>query len=345
MMLPATSYASYSSVQIPSQVTLPNHLSQVDKAPNVLAEFDSKKWVDELLKLSPELEPSIRNEYLYRPLTHTQPGLGFDSNVSCLLPLGSPLDQQITPKLTYAGSDSAYWYSSSCQQNYPWYSARSLPYPTRGPWILPRLECVEPPYPYVERRMLPIHNDDQQPLALREPLTCFLKYVFPVEAHHCKKSSDDKEKSRVSQKRHQSSTGTRHYTKTLYDPKMSYHLNKLLFDTIGNDRKPTKSERYYIEKKTGISSRRLTYWLSNHKCRFQLELRAYRRLCLEGQIYSFDTFLEYCQQHTVPELKGRSTDFVSIFLSNEALLGGEKPAYCDDDQLLSKTAPCVSATT
>ncbi|KAI9245824.1 hypothetical protein BDA99DRAFT_565711 [Phascolomyces articulosus] len=91
-------------------------------------------------------------------------------------------------------------------------------------------------------------------------------------------------------------------TKTSYDPKTSYHLNTLFFETFGNGRKPTKPERRRIQKKTGISSRRLTYWLSNHKRRFNAELRAFARLTREGEVNGYDSFVEYCRSHIVPEL-------------------------------------------
>ncbi|KAI8147526.1 hypothetical protein BJV82DRAFT_701214 [Fennellomyces sp. T-0311] len=94
-------------------------------------------------------------------------------------------------------------------------------------------------------------------------------------------------------------------TKTSYDPKTSYRLNTLFFESFGNGRKPTKEERRRIQRKTGITSRRLTYWLSNHKRRFGPEISAYKRLAEEGQIASYDDFVQYCNKHYVPEIQAR----------------------------------------
>ncbi|KAI7852092.1 hypothetical protein BDC45DRAFT_607600 [Circinella umbellata] len=92
-------------------------------------------------------------------------------------------------------------------------------------------------------------------------------------------------------------------TKTSYDPKTSYELNVLFFETFGMGRRPTKQERYKVQHKTGINSRRLTYWICNHKRRFNAELRAYNRLILENEIEGYDDFVDYCKTHVVPELQ------------------------------------------
>ncbi|KAG2221229.1 hypothetical protein INT45_013940 [Circinella minor] len=92
-------------------------------------------------------------------------------------------------------------------------------------------------------------------------------------------------------------------TKTSYDPKTSYELNVLFFETFGMGRKPTKQERYKVQHKTGINSRRLTYWICNHKRRFNAELQAYNRLILEKEIEGYDDFVDYCKTHVVPELQ------------------------------------------
>ena len=92
-------------------------------------------------------------------------------------------------------------------------------------------------------------------------------------------------------------------TKTSYDPKTSYRLNVLFFETFGKGRKPTKLERSKVQRKTGINSRRLTYWLSNHKRRFNAELQAFHRLVFEKKVDGYDGFIEYCKMNDIPELR------------------------------------------
>ncbi|KAI8147459.1 hypothetical protein BJV82DRAFT_701066 [Fennellomyces sp. T-0311] len=86
-------------------------------------------------------------------------------------------------------------------------------------------------------------------------------------------------------------------TKTSYDPQTRYQLNVLLYESFGNNRKPTKSERYRIQKETGITSRRLTYWLSDHKHRYATEISEYKRLSEEGKIDGYDSFIQYCNRY------------------------------------------------
>ncbi|KAI9492686.1 hypothetical protein BDB00DRAFT_826762 [Zychaea mexicana] len=88
-----------------------------------------------------------------------------------------------------------------------------------------------------------------------------------------------------------------------YADNVSYQLTVLFFESYGSrDRKPTKEERRAIINKTGISSRQLTYWLSNHKRRYETQLEEYKRLTQAGLIDSYDAFVEYCSLHNRPLL-------------------------------------------
>ncbi|KAI8141899.1 hypothetical protein BJV82DRAFT_714723 [Fennellomyces sp. T-0311] len=97
-----------------------------------------------------------------------------------------------------------------------------------------------------------------------------------------------------------------HRTKTSYDQATTYLLNTLFFETFGHGTKPSKRERSRIQRKTGISSRHLTYWLSNHKRRYKGELDAYRRLLADGKVHDYDSYNKYRNNHCVPELRDKN---------------------------------------
>lgn len=91
-------------------------------------------------------------------------------------------------------------------------------------------------------------------------------------------------------------------TPTLYATSTSEYLNRVFFDTYGRDKKLTKEQRNEIIKRTGLTSRRITYWFSNRKRRFKSQVKTYGHLLQQGTITTYDEYLEFLRDNRLPKI-------------------------------------------
>ncbi|KAI8141906.1 hypothetical protein BJV82DRAFT_670412 [Fennellomyces sp. T-0311] len=204
-----------------------------------------------------------------------------------------------------------------CSHGNPHYGNQLSSSTTIDPVCLSHKETVEPQCPFIQQSSLLAcdSSSDPPPLTLLQPRTNALQHH--INDYGSQKSARQVKPSLTRSSQHKGPSsppetvirgltlaGNRkcRRSKTSYDPKTSYLLNTLFFESFGNERKPTKLERRKVQHKTGISSRHLTYWLSNHKRRFRPELMAYQRLQRSGRIKSYDEFMDYCKNCHVPEI-------------------------------------------
>lgn len=95
-------------------------------------------------------------------------------------------------------------------------------------------------------------------------------------------------------------------TPTSYDIKTSDYLIRIFYETYAQNKKLTKEQRAKIIKRTHLTSRKITYWFSNHKRRFKHQLEIYARLSRQGTITTYDDFVKYCRDNGVPGMSDHS---------------------------------------
>ncbi|KAI8098475.1 uncharacterized protein BX664DRAFT_367442 [Halteromyces radiatus] len=80
--------------------------------------------------------------------------------------------------------------------------------------------------------------------------------------------------------------------RSIFTPKVNRYLQEMFFSTIGRNQKLTKALRQKIMRETGISSRSLTYWMSNHKRRSPLLLQQFQQAVDQsgGQVQTLEDF-------------------------------------------------------
>lgn len=90
-------------------------------------------------------------------------------------------------------------------------------------------------------------------------------------------------------------------TTTSYDAKTTAYLKKVFFNCYSKQYKLTKEQRDIVIDDTGLRSRNVTYWFSNHKRRLGAELQIYRNAAREHGIKNYDEFLQWRRDHDLPE--------------------------------------------
>lgn len=131
-----------------------------------------------------------------------------------------------------------------------------------------------------------------------EQLLVLPRHTKTLPLHHS--SNNNKTTSLLSSTTHMWSINS---TPTMYDTSTSQYLIRMFFDTCGRDRKLTKDQRNEIIKRTGLTSRRITYWFSNHKRRFKNEIKTYRHLLEQGTITTYDEFVEFLRDNRLPKIR------------------------------------------
>lgn len=92
-------------------------------------------------------------------------------------------------------------------------------------------------------------------------------------------------------------------TVTSYDSQTSLYLKSVFFEVYSKQSKLTKEQRIKVQEKTGLPSRNITYWFSNHKRRFQNTLKVYRKAVHDsgGAIKGYDDFINWRRGHDLPD--------------------------------------------
>ncbi|KAL9544250.1 hypothetical protein PS6_008856 [Mucor atramentarius] len=90
-------------------------------------------------------------------------------------------------------------------------------------------------------------------------------------------------------------------TTTSYDAETTAYLKKAFFNYYSKQYKLTREQRETVIRETGLRSRNITYWFSNHKRRLGAELAIYRKLTREHKLKDYDAFLRWRQDQELPD--------------------------------------------
>ncbi|KAG1102926.1 hypothetical protein G6F42_017292 [Rhizopus arrhizus] len=90
-------------------------------------------------------------------------------------------------------------------------------------------------------------------------------------------------------------------TTTSYDAETTAYLKKAFFNYYSKQYKLTREQRETVIRETGLRSRNITYWFSNHKRRLGAELAIYRKLIREHKLKDYDAFLRWRQDQELPD--------------------------------------------
>lgn len=92
-------------------------------------------------------------------------------------------------------------------------------------------------------------------------------------------------------------------TVTSYDSETSLYLKSVFFEVYSCQKKLTKLQRIQVQKKTGLPSRNITYWFSNHKRRLHQTLVVYRKTVEDskGAIKNYMDFLDWRRARGLPD--------------------------------------------
>ncbi|KAI8645875.1 hypothetical protein BD408DRAFT_411196 [Parasitella parasitica] len=113
-----------------------------------------------------------------------------------------------------------------------------------------------------------------------------------------KSRSRSRSKSRLSKKK---TNAKNKRTSTSYDAKTTAYLKRAFFDFYSKQCKLTKEQRELVIEETGLNSRNVTYWFSNHKRRLGTELHIYRKAVKEHGIKNYDGFVQWRRDRGLPE--------------------------------------------
>ncbi|GAN10431.1 hypothetical protein MAM1_0354d09972 [Mucor ambiguus] len=89
-------------------------------------------------------------------------------------------------------------------------------------------------------------------------------------------------------------------TTTSYDAETTAYLKRAFFNYYSKQCKLTREQREAVIRETGLHSRKITYWFSNHKRRLGTELAIYRKLTREHKIKDYDAFVQWRQDQKLP---------------------------------------------
>lgn len=92
-------------------------------------------------------------------------------------------------------------------------------------------------------------------------------------------------------------------TVTSYDAQTSQYLKSVFFEVYSKQSKLSKEQRVAVQEKTGLPSRNITYWFSNHKRRFQDSLEIYRKAVIDskGSINCYEDFIQWRKDRGLSE--------------------------------------------
>ncbi|CEP08359.1 hypothetical protein [Parasitella parasitica] len=90
-------------------------------------------------------------------------------------------------------------------------------------------------------------------------------------------------------------------TSTSYDAQTTAYLKRAFFNFYSKQCKLTKEQRDLVIDETGLNSRNVTYWFSNHKRRLGTELEIYREAVTEHGISNYDEFVQWRRGRGLPE--------------------------------------------
>ncbi|CAO3680450.1 unnamed protein product [Rhizopus stolonifer] len=89
---------------------------------------------------------------------------------------------------------------------------------------------------------------------------------------------------------------------TAYDSETTSYLQSVFFETYSKQSKLTKQQRREVQEKTGLPSRNITYWFSNHKRRFQDSLNKFRRTNRSSSL-TYQDFIKWRKKQDVSNRK------------------------------------------
>lgn len=118
-------------------------------------------------------------------------------------------------------------------------------------------------------------------------------------------------------------------TATSYDAQTTHYLKSMFFDIYSRREKLTKDQRRQVQKETGLKSRNITYWFSNHKRRFQNSLLVFKKTVEEsnGVVKTYDDFLRWRKLRGLSE--EASKDEV-LGLNNDMIIDNKSDVLEDD---------------
>lgn len=136
------------------------------------------------------------------------------------------------------------------------------------------------------------HNDREKRISLKEPIAL----IGPEENTDYKKRKEYPSMNATQAKK-------KKRTVTSYDSQTSLYLKSVFFEVYSQQSKLTKEQRVKVQERTGLPSRNITYWFSNHKRRFQNTLKIYRKAVREseGAVKSYDEFIQWRRRHSLPD--------------------------------------------
>jgi hypothetical protein len=132
------------------------------------------------------------------------------------------------------------------------------------------------------------------------------KSKTPTPLYACDASQNKEETPRMvvkSSSKAAKKLKVRKRTPTSYDSETSYYLKSMFFQAYSIQKKLTKTQRLEAQKKTGLDSRKLTYWFSNHKRRSQEALEIYHDTIRrsDGQVSNYQEFLMWRRSRGLPD--------------------------------------------
>ncbi|ORE14502.1 hypothetical protein BCV71DRAFT_220864 [Rhizopus microsporus] len=88
-----------------------------------------------------------------------------------------------------------------------------------------------------------------------------------------------------------------------YDSQTTAYLQSMFFETYSKQTKLTKQQRLEVQRKTGLPSRNITYWFSNHKRRFQGSLNVFKKVMenSNGAVATYDDFIKWRRNQGLPD--------------------------------------------
>ncbi|KAI9269963.1 hypothetical protein BY458DRAFT_572313 [Sporodiniella umbellata] len=87
---------------------------------------------------------------------------------------------------------------------------------------------------------------------------------------------------------------------TAYNAEITTYLQSVFFDIYSKQSKLTKQQRREVQEKTGLPSRNITYWFSNHKRRFQISLNQFKKKHTDSSLTYLD-FIKWRRKQSLPD--------------------------------------------
>lgn len=124
---------------------------------------------------------------------------------------------------------------------------------------------------------------------------------------------EERERERVEKRQTNLNFKKEKYKKrnTSYDYKTTAYLQSVFFDVYSKQPKLTKQQRMVVQKRTGLPSRNITYWFSNHKRRFQKSLHSFQKVTKSSNrsVLTYNDFIKWHRMYGSPNniTRGEST--------------------------------------